>query len=617
MTQKLYFIDVDEETEKEKKISFSEFLDRERAAYETSIDGFSRLLEVSPSKVMGYICSQRNPKKQDFLKIISFLGYSPTQFKGVDELLLKVPEKGSSEYIQILRKIGEKVLEEDSKLRQEGKRQLLSSPIIQQVDSSFYGTYGYTYEGRRKLYEEIIALDPRFSEIGLQHIENNQGNIVRLRKIPDGRLEEDVIVNEIINYVEETGLTEKGRMRKGSYEIIRKRLNEILREQGLEERTEDSVRGIVNKLWAGKKDGNGQAKGSPNPHPYILEEVVEERLEEIPLNQEKRKKFLNAASLRHLYLVTYLTDPKNYKELIGDSELLAADFQEDIEMPQELQERNRELLAALKKGLNSQYTEVAEFAKARMGEREIPWMRCDLVYKTKDGKFMVIEVKPHAVDSEKYETAKKARQQLDAYAATISGNIAMSNWRRKNNSGYQQLDEIVHGTLACYNVQPELAEFLSSKPNRGVIILPEKQVRDYIEEIIHQRKLESEIAENNRLAQRSLEQIPKGLINDVQVLVYGKTQKEIVAENEAARLAYEKRATDLEKVKRLIESQDTTLEPIGTWDPKRSVIEIGKMLVSVGDSKTSRREIMQLLRTKKIREGKVNTMKFKAPIMQI
>lgn len=428
-----------------------------------------------------------SPPLPTFQRIIQALGYSSEQFEHHD--LREEDPRGSPEYKQVLRSIGEEILRINASLPPEKHPQRLSFPIIRSVGGEYFvRKHGHTITERQQMLNDLHALDPRFAGIQLQ----NQQQEKPYGNQPLSHLEAHLIEHTLRRYLQKQGWR-GGRVPTGTYDhvyaettSVRIQLHQYLatlrsglgipepeKPRELKERT---IKSVMEHMWTllGRWKQYTFTEGSPEPNaPLSLKEQIAEEIDDLPPpppfieedSEGKRKEFyLEYSPYGHQAIIAYLMEPGNFKKLLGeDAELISIDFNQE-HTPPELFERHCDKLSTL--APTAEDEEVAAFVDG--------WMRCDMIFVRRNiGEHVVIEVKQRAMNTDRYPNAEKARQQLAAYTATLSDNIA-----RHNQLHGTTLPTNARGVLAAFEVQDDLKAHLENH-GRGVIILDREEVYSF------------------------------------------------------------------------------------------------------------------------------------------
>lgn len=389
----------------------------------------------------------------------------------------KIPERGSREYNEALRQVGDLIL----RMNKEGKNQRFSTYLIERtVGDQFYRTHCKGYENLERTLEDLKKLGKRFSEIEISEYRKTWGWGERWTE------EEKQIVEQAHQEAQQEG-------------HIYAHILERLKAKGYD-RNITQLAGIL-----GRKRGIKEplTKGSPHyrkkksPLEKTIEKAIEtaedehdeEEIEEItgsPKNERDndREKYFRYASIGHQNLLAFLMDPENYIRYVGKNmRLITVDFrQEDIreELFNAVKDKIPDLESLVEE--DKEVTEIVDRA-----------LRCDMIFKKKDGSYTVVEVKQNAVDTEEHKNATKARQQAGRYWINTLSNVISRNVRYRDKTGYMPLVERVEAIITAYNISDELKDELEAHGAAGLgtwrpIEVARQEVNEYINRVLEQYK---------------------------------------------------------------------------------------------------------------------------------
>lgn len=445
-------------------------------------------------KICGVEGEPNRPPHDKFLQIIHALGYSENDFEAVREISpWRAVALSREEYEEKLRILGERILQINQENLERGANpQKLSVPIIREVfGESFYHKYAKGFSNKQKLYQDLIAIDSKFSSIEIQHQEQ-----YRTPSHPLEQFEIDSIETSLLNYIEQAGQKFSERLPHKTYQYVLGKLNEELKKRGIPTRTPASLGWHINRIWRDYHKTYTHKRGSPSITTGITDQILVERMEEIVERQSPDTKLISNVFIekdednrrRDLYrrysdeghpnLVVFLMEPDNYSKFISkDVSLFAIDFLEG-EVDEVLKEKYKEKMALLKARQEElpDEADVIDFIDS--------WLRCDMIFRRNGGGFVVVEVKQHAVNRPNgFKNATKACQQLSAYCAVILDNILRHNIYNINATEYRPIKESVEGYLVAHEMETSIVNYLDRAGNRRPIIIPKQDVDAYINEL--------------------------------------------------------------------------------------------------------------------------------------
>jgi transcriptional regulator with XRE-family HTH domain len=455
----------------EGEISFADFLKREKASRKLTWDELSELCGVD--RISAYALKEtggkpNKPPQDKFKTIVEALGHQVSDFTtGITSE--EVPEKGTIEYESKLKELGEAILVHNTAHTKRIQR--LSSTFIRAIlGEPFYNKYGNSHQDRSILLDELHKLDSTYQQIKLQRQLQNKGSSSRLRLLPDGTKEEDIIMDALLELGDIE--TAKGHFTKGIYEHVHKRLNGRLKDAKMPVRSYSSIKYHTKKIWDGGIYKNITFdRGSPIPS-QNLEDLLEARFDEInggaPIvdtNYNVRITYLNYGPEYHQALLLYVMDPRNIQKLFGDAKVVGVTIRE-----------------------NDVDEKFVELYKRLVDESEIPenddivdfpdsWLSCDVVYQRTNGEYFLASIKQRAVDGDRFKNASLARKQLDASTAVLEGNIKYHNW----DTGEARYDH-VKGLVVAYEIENKLTDFLREQQGRDVFQISFDFVKQYLKE---------------------------------------------------------------------------------------------------------------------------------------
>lgn len=480
------------------RIPFPQFLRDERKSRGCSWTELDKICDVN--RINSYVLAEskgepNRPPHAKFLQMIQALGYSENDFK-VD---IKIPPKpreaalSKEEYEKKLRMLGERILQiTQDNLKRGTSPQKLSVPIIKDVcGDSFYQKYAKGFPNKQKLYQDLLALDPRFSSIEIQHQEQ-----LRTRLHPLEQFEIDCIETSLLDFHEQQNRPLSTRLPHNTQQYVITKLNALRQKKGLPTRTDASIRGHVISIWENKRKKYTFKRGSPTSSAGMVDQIFVELTEEIAERQSpdttliadvlvekdvdnrKRDHYRTYSDEGHTNLVVFLMEPDNYSEYISkDVSLFAIDFQVG-EVDEVLREEYKEKMALLKARQEefSDEADIIDFIDS--------WLRCDMIFRRKGGGFVVIEVKQRAVNRPNgFKNATKACQQLAAYTAVILDNILRHNVDNINATEYRPIKESVEGYLVAYEMDTSVENHLNRAGNKRPVKIPKQIVDTYITEL--------------------------------------------------------------------------------------------------------------------------------------
>jgi len=489
------------------EIPFSKFLRDVKESRDYSWRELDELCGVN--RISAYVLAEtkgepNRPPHDKFLQIIHRLGYSENDFEVKIEVSSKQRASALSkeEYEKKLRMLGERILQINQEHLEKGTNpQKLSSTTIKEIlGEPFYHKYAKGFPNKQKLYQDLLALDPRFSSIEIQHQEQ-----LRARLHPLEQFEIDCIETSLLDFLEQQNRPLSTRLPHNTQQYVITKLNALRQKKGLPTRTDASIRGHVISIWENKRKKYTFKRGSPTSSAGMVDQILVEQIEEIVERQQKTpyKKLISNVLIekdidnrkRELYrrysdeghtnLILFLIEPDNYSEFISkDVSLFAIDFNEsevDEILKGEYKEK-MELLKTRREELSDE-AEVIEFIDG--------WLRCDMIFTRKGGGFVVVEVKQSAVNRPNgFKNATKACQQLAAYTAVILDNILRHNIDNINSTEYRPIKESVEGYLVAYEMETSVENHLNRAGNKRPVKIPKQIVDTYITELHTRRQIE-------------------------------------------------------------------------------------------------------------------------------
>ncbi len=491
-------------TKNNQRIPFHQFLQDAKKSRGCSWKELDEICGVN--RISSYVMAQTNgepnrPPHDKFLQIIHALGYSENDF----EFSTKIAgghRLSKTEYKEQLRMLGERVLQMNQEYLERGENsQKLSVPIIKEVCGDyFYQKYAKGFSSKKKLYHDLIALDPKFSSIELQHQEQQRTSIRNLEAF-----EKDIIETSLLHYTEQSGQPSPKRLPFYTSQYVQDKLNAERKKKGLPPRTLVSVQWHIHRIWGNYRKPDTHKRGSPISSAGITDQILVEQIEEIVERQRKtpdtklisnvliekdednrrRDLYRRYSDEGHTNLVVFLMEPDNYSEYISkDVSLFAIDFP----------------VGEVDEVLRGKYEEKMALLKAR--QEELPdeadvidfidsWLRCDMIFIRNGGGFVVVEVKQHAVNRPNgFKNATKACQQLSAYCAVILDNILRHNIDNINATEYRPIKESVEGYLVAYEMDTSVKNHLNRAGSKRPVIIPKQIVDTYITELHSRRQIE-------------------------------------------------------------------------------------------------------------------------------
>ena len=502
MKKQIFFV-----TEEGERISFSDWLrqQKQRLSQEnrravswreiSEIVGVEGLIAYSTRNTEG---APNLPTRNKFAKIVSGLGASTEDFEVVGRLKADYNLNELSE--EDLIRVGEGAISRGF--------DVIRSPLVRTVlGESLYRKCFYGFENQEKFIEKLRAVDSeRYGHFRFSPLKSRRGALRHLDA------EEVEIIKEYLselpwNY-EEYPVTKTGTLGlpKGTMKDIGKRLKESGKK-----RTISSLVYHVQRIWNGNRYLHEPQLIRTQNGECDLGDLVNQTLDELPYDseadelgktkdneesKEKRKKFIKEVPIGHQKLLIYMTDPENYKRLLGnDVQLVRADFRRKDCKSKE-NKRMYEKLHRRVASLESCAEEDEDMVNFADG-----WMRCDLIYRTKKGEYLVAEVKQNAVNRtvektikgkkviKHYRNADRAIEQTLGYVGGFIGRITRHNSRHKNEPDFARVPSGVKGFVAAYQVQEDLKEDLMYNGIRYFEILKE-EVDKYIEDLMARKRIE-------------------------------------------------------------------------------------------------------------------------------
>ncbi len=285
--------------------------------------------------------------------------HTPLQDFDIRKMTSKWHKLSETEYEEKLRMLGEGILSitEDST-----KPQKLSSTVIKEFcGDSFYQKYARTYSDRQNLFQQLIALDPKYHNIELQHQEQHRKPLHPLESF-----EIDCIETSLLDFLEQHNWQPSQHLPHGIYSHVIIELNALRQKKGLPTRTDASIRGHVISIWENNRKKYTFRRGSPTASAGITDQILMERMEKIAERQStdtrlisnlliekdennlRRDLYRRYSDEGHTNLVIFLMEPDNYSEFISkDVSLFKIDFNES-EVDEILKEEYKEKMELLK-----------------------------------------------------------------------------------------------------------------------------------------------------------------------------------------------------------------------------------------------------------------------------
>ena len=416
-----------------------------------------------------------NPPKSKFDQIIAALGHDASEFNADftgsrgRASTSDLPERGTAEYQESLKQLGEAIMLHNSSPSGRRTQRLSSTFIRATLGENFYHNYANTPKDRQKILDELHALDNTYRTIKLQRQIQHRSSASRLRSLPDGTTEEDIIAKALLELGDGVE-TERGYFQKGVYDHVLSVLNARLREAGLPERTKESIKHQTKKIWDGGIEKHITfERGSPDPS-QSLEDLLEARLDEVnggtPLvdtNYNVRVTYLNYGPEFHQALLLYMMDPENIKKLFIDAKVVGVTIREN-----DVDEKFVDLYKSLvDRSEIPKDDDITEFPDS--------WLSCDIVYQRPNGEYFVASIKQRAVNGDTFKNADLARKQLDASTGVLEGNIRFHNW----DTGEARYDH-VKGLVVAYEIEDRLTDFLKEQQDRDVLQISFDDVKQYL-----------------------------------------------------------------------------------------------------------------------------------------
>jgi hypothetical protein len=479
------------------RIPFSQFLISEKEKRQCNWKNLSEKCGVN--KIEAYVMANtkgepNRPPSDKFLTIIHALGYSENDF----EISLKITRgRGTNKYPsrtyqENLILLGEGLLKENQEYTEKGLRlQMISSTSIKRYCTpTFYATYANTYPKREKLYRNLIALNPKFDVIKLQHQTQNRTSIRPLEPF-----ENEFITNYLLEHIDYIDERAYERLPHEALLFVFDTINKERKSRNLSDRTLESVRWHVYRLRKNYHKPDMPKRGSPASRAEITKIILKKRIENLDKKQKKvarkalkpeilvekdpenhrRNTFFKYASEAHDNLVLFLTEPNNYHAYISkDIELFTVDFNEKaVDEVVKVKFKEKIELVKIRHIESPDEAEVTDFVEQ--------WLRCDIIFTRQGGGFVVVEVKPNATNKKNgYDNGTKACQQLAAYAAVILDNITRYNIDHINTVNYIPIKEHIEGCLIAYDIDKVVFNHLNRASNKRPIIIPKEKVDEYI-----------------------------------------------------------------------------------------------------------------------------------------
>lgn len=464
----------------DQRMTFGEFLEQEKER--RGIRTWKQFEEEVLGGLRTYTYRQRDatPSEGIFTQILERTGRTEEEFI----VERHIPKRGSPEYTDTLRTIGDFILKVNEQLP-EGKKQLFSTTVVvAAAGDAFCRRLAGSCDDRKSMLEDLHRIDPRYESIELQ---TGQGGMPHRRRMTAA--EEDAIETALIEFLDSDQSQDRS-------SFVYERLTQAFG-PGYN-RSRGTVIAHIRTMMDGKRPLWTFTNGSPHTNGK-LSRHINERLDELTTaddqvpaeleqiveadpGKERRAHFMSKAATGHQQLLAYLLHKENYQRHLGNVELLWADFRKE-DTPTDLWEEHSAALEDIV-DLEQREREAISFADH--------FLRCDMIFRHLnngcEGGYVVVEVKQHAVDRSSvsesgevtgYDNASRARQQLAGYTAVIKDNIEFRN--RQRGLAEAPLKEEVRGVLIAYEIDPQLKNFLNSKEWRGAAEVPREDVLAYLQ----------------------------------------------------------------------------------------------------------------------------------------
>ena len=140
-----------------------------------------------------HIYPYNSPTEDKFRKIIDFLGYKENRFEVKKLNGTSLTDMGIDDYLS---KIGDAILKKE---KETGEKIKFSVPIIKEFGSDgFYRMYAKGYENKKKIYNRMIQLHPKYENIDFQFQSQDQRKDTRYLE----DFEKEIIQNSILYFLE-------------------------------------------------------------------------------------------------------------------------------------------------------------------------------------------------------------------------------------------------------------------------------------------------------------------------------------------------------------------------------------------------------------------------------
>lgn len=490
---KIYFFEDNGE-----KIDFRNFLLKESGKYKSTAEFQSHLLKELDINIKGYIYETRSnqdhiypynsPTEDKFRKIIDFLGYKENRFEVKKLNGTSLTDMGIDDYLS---KIGDAILKKE---KETGEKIKFSVPIIKEFGSDgFYRMYAKGYENKKKIYNRMIQLHPKYENIDFQFQSQDQRKDTRYLE----DFEKEIIQNSILYFLERNPMIGE-RLPYGINQHVTDKLNEELIKRNLAERTVQGVHHHIRKIWNPEKQYKRKYT-SPSvslitPSTKKLASLVNEKITdlEVALKTEagkdiskeeifksknyasNKEHFLQKAAVGHTNLLLFLSEEKNYKKYLGENlRLYYVDFPDndyEKDLIKKYEKKIKEYNA--KDSKNDISDELSGFVGG--------WLRCDMLFEKFGGGFTVVEIKQNAIDDAKFLNGTKACQQLAAYSAVVLDNLQRYNYLNASIEDYEPYNETVDSVLAAYQIEKQFVNHLKKASNKTPVIIDKLEVDEWI-----------------------------------------------------------------------------------------------------------------------------------------
>ena len=444
---------------------------------------------------------------------------------------------------QLLRDIGEATL-------QRGEPVLRSTTIknANGFGRTFYSKFGKGRENMERIARLIRKVDSKYNKIVYEPYERAPRNLKIL-----GEDEKQIIENALIELMAEN--EDAKRVPRAIVQEVQKRLTKL----GYE-RSEGSVDYQVNKVWQGEYIDYSAYMPKKIFHTHRadkLEQHIHSAIQELEEKEEpdlhelidykteriKKRDFLKGKlPPGHQKLLAYLIDRENYTRLLGeDVELIAADLRKE-DTDEELFKAFEERLKNLEGRLND---DEADFVDG--------WARCDLIYKRKNGTYVIVEIKqralnrkptpkiPHRkvyinedgkqvtedikdveIETPRNQNATHSLQQIGGYQGGLLIGIRKRDSDNKNNPDHVARKTPIESNLVAYQIQSDFFDYLRNAEGFGASVVSKQEVDEYIDRKIHGANKKQKKSKVEEKAKEIIEEKTRG--REIRV---GKTQEPI------------------------------------------------------------------------------------------